>query len=74
MLTMLYPTESSANYQEMLRSLKARGLEQVGLFVSDGIIGLPDAVTEIYPKARHQAAGPTCSEMPCIRCTTTERR
>lgn len=50
----LYPTESSANYQEMLRSLKARGLEQVGLFVSDGIIGLPDAVTEIYPKARHQ--------------------
>lgn len=50
----LYPTESSANYQEMLRSLKARGLEQVALFVSDGIIGLPDAVTEIYPKARHQ--------------------
>ena len=50
----LYPTESSANYQEMLRSLQARGLEQVALFVSDGIIGLPDAVTGIYPQARHQ--------------------
>ena len=51
----LYPTESSANYKEMLRSLHARGLEQVALFVSDGVIGLPDAVTEIYPQARHQA-------------------
>ncbi len=26
----------------------------MALFVSDGIIGLPDAVTEIYPKSRHQ--------------------
>lgn len=50
----LYPTESSCNYQEMLLSLQARGLEQVALFVSDGLIGLPEAVTNVYSKAKHQ--------------------
>lgn len=50
----LYPTESSYNYKEMLRSLQARGLEQVALFVSDGLIGLPEAVTDVYPRAKHQ--------------------
>ena len=51
----LYPTESSENYKEMLQSLKKRGLEQVLLFISDGLIGLPDAVTDVFPKAKHQS-------------------
>lgn len=50
----LYPTESAYNYKEMLGSLKARGLEKVALFVSDGLIGLPDSVADVYPKASHQ--------------------
>ena len=32
----IYPSESAANYAEMLQGLKSRGLEEVLLFVSDG--------------------------------------
>ncbi len=51
----LYPTESCDNYKEMLLSLKQKGLEQVLLFVSDGILGLQNAVTDVFPKAKHQS-------------------
>ena len=51
----LYPTESCENYKEMLQSLKKRGLGKVLLFVSDGLIGLPDAVTDVFPMAKHQS-------------------
>lgn len=51
----LYPTESSENYKEMLQDLSERGLKQVLLFISDGLVGLPNAVTDVFPKAKHQA-------------------
>lgn len=51
----LYPTESAENYKEMLLSLRERGLQEVLLFVSDGQVGLPEKVTDVFPKARHQA-------------------
>lgn len=51
----LYPTESAQHYKDMLIDLKTRGLEQVLLFVSDGLAGLPEAVTDVFPKARHQS-------------------
>lgn len=51
----LYPTESCLNYKEMLLDLKTRGLEQVLLFISDGLVGLPDTVTDVFPKAQHQS-------------------
>lgn len=51
----LFSNESSAAYREMLRSLQSRGLEQALLFVSDGLVGLPEAVTDIFPKAKHQS-------------------
>ncbi|MDD7593005.1 MAG: transposase [Peptoniphilaceae bacterium] len=51
----LYPQESSGAYREMLLSLRKRGLEQVLLFVSDGLIGLPEVVTDVFPKAKHQS-------------------
>lgn len=51
----LYPTESSENYKEMLLDLKTRGLNEVLLFVSDGLAGLRDACLEIYPLATHQS-------------------
>ena len=51
----LYPTESAENYKEMLLSLRERGLQEVLLFISDGLIGLPEKVTDVFPKARHQA-------------------
>lgn len=51
----LYPSESALNYQEMLRDLKSRGLEEVLLFVSDGLTGIKDACLNVFPKARHQS-------------------
>ena len=39
----------------MLKSLKKRGLEQVLLFVSDGLVGLSDAVQSEFPRAKHQS-------------------
>ncbi len=49
----ILPSESALNYADMLKSLKMRGLEQVLLFVSDGLVGLPDAVQNEFPRARH---------------------
>lgn len=51
----VYPTESAANYREMLENLKQRGLEEVLLFVSDELTGLSSALTDSFPKARHQS-------------------
>ena len=50
----LYPTESAANYEEMMESLKSRGVKQVLLFASDGLAGMRDAVKRQFPEAEHQ--------------------
>ena len=50
----LYPTESASNYEEMLASIKQRGVEEVLLFASDGLEGMRDAVKRQFPKAEHQ--------------------
>ena len=51
----ILPSESALNYADMLKSLKIRGLEQVLLFVSDGLVGLPDAVQNEFPRSRYQS-------------------
>jgi putative transposase len=50
----LYPTEAAANYEEMLANLKERGVKQVLLFASDGLIGMRDVVKRQFPNAEHQ--------------------
>ena len=40
-----YPTETAANYEEMMESIKKRGVKQVLLFASDGLAGMRDAVS-----------------------------
>lgn len=51
----LYPTEGADHYREMLADIKARGAEQVLLFVSDGLTGFRDACKSVYPEADHQS-------------------
>lgn len=51
----LYPNEAAANYEEMLINLKIRGLDKVLLFVSDGLIGLREAVLRQFPTSKHQS-------------------
>jgi len=48
------PHESSLGWQEVLNSLQARGVQSVGLVVSDGLTGVEEALVRVYPKARHQ--------------------
>lgn len=48
------PTESTHVWEEMIQHLQARGLEQVLLFISDGLPGMTDAIHRVYPKAKHQ--------------------
>lgn len=50
----LYPSESASNYKEMPESLKSRGLEQVLLFITDGLTGIRNACLEVFPSAKHQ--------------------
>ncbi len=47
----LYPTQGADNYREMLADIKARGAQQVLLFVSDGLTGFRNACKSVYPKA-----------------------
>ena len=50
----LYATETAANYEEMMESIKKRGVKQVLLFASDGLAGMRDAVKRQFPEAEHQ--------------------
>lgn len=51
----IFPSESKENYKELLRALKERGLEEVLLFISDGLTGLKACLLEEFPNAKHQA-------------------
>lgn len=47
-------TESATFWKEVLSDLKDRGVEQVLLFVFDGLTGLETVVSQMYPKALTQ--------------------
>lgn len=47
-------TERLDRWKDLLRSLKRRGLTKASLFITDGLSGMPDAIHELYPMARHQ--------------------
>lgn len=64
----LYPTESSANYQEMLRSLRPEVSNRWASSSLTGSSGCRMLSPKSTLKPGTRAAGPTCSEMPCIRC------
>ncbi|TRM11408.1 IS256 family transposase [Lentibacillus cibarius] len=48
------PTESADVWQGLVQGLYERGVEQVLLFISDGLKGMTDALHRVYPKAKHQ--------------------
>ena len=48
------PTESTASWQEALKSIKKRGVSKVDLIVADGLKGLEDAVHQLFPEAKFQ--------------------
>ena len=50
----IYPTESAEQYKEMLESLKQRGLQEVLLFITDGLSGIKTALLSVFPNAKYQ--------------------
>lgn len=47
-------SESANVWKEILANLKERGVKEVLLFVSDGLTGLENAISEEFPKAQIQ--------------------
>ncbi len=50
----LAPTESAFNWKELLLEIKERGVEEVLLFLSDGLTGMVDTITSVFPNAQYQ--------------------
>ena len=48
------PTKNIEIWSEMLKGFKSRGLKQVELFLSDGVVGMKEAICQSYPKAHFQ--------------------
>ena len=48
------PSENIEVWTELLQNMKSRGLKQVELFLSDGIVGMKAALAKIYPQAHFQ--------------------
>ena len=48
------PTESAEFWQEVLQTVKDRGVEEIDLFVADGIKSLEDKFLELYPNGEFQ--------------------
>lgn len=70
----LYPTESAANYEEMMQGIKSRGVEQVLLFASDGLEGMRDAVKRQFPDADHQQCWVHLSRTVCRYIRNKDRK
>lgn len=70
----LYPTESAANYEEMLQNIKSRGVKQVLLFASDGLEGMRDAVKRQFPDADHQQCWVHLSRTVCRYIRNKDRK
>ncbi len=65
----LYPQERAENYADMLNNLKERGLEQVLLFVTDGLKKIREKLLKTFPKAKHQTCWSHLARniLKCIR-------
>lgn len=46
--------ESTESWKELLRDLKKRGLNESAVAVADGALGFWGALSEVYPKTKHQ--------------------
>ncbi|MED4030385.1 IS256-like element ISBame1 family transposase, partial [Priestia megaterium] len=57
------PNESAFVWKELLEDIKSRGVEEILLFISDGLKGISDSVFSVYPASSYQ----TC----CVHLSRT---
>lgn len=48
------PTESTHIWNELLQDIYSRGVQDILLFITDGLKGMKDMIHQIYPKAKSQ--------------------
>ena len=48
------PNEGSHSWKEFLKTLKERGIGNPKIFITDGLQGMPEAISEFFPNAKHQ--------------------
>lgn len=48
------PNEGSHSWEDFLNNLKARGIGNPKLFITDGLQGMPEAIKSVFPEAKHQ--------------------
>ncbi|GAQ19844.1 transposase [Oceanobacillus picturae] len=48
------PTESAYVWKELIEDIQARGVEEVLLFISDGLKGIKESIHSVFPKAQYQ--------------------
>lgn len=46
--------EGSHSWKEFLSSLKERGIGDPKIFITDGLMGMPEAIKDVFPHAKHQ--------------------
>lgn len=46
--------EGASNWEEILRSIQNRGVQQVDFVVADGLTGIEGAISRVFPKAKYQ--------------------
>lgn len=49
-----FPTESAQGWGQIFRELKQRGLQSVGLIISDGVSGLESVISKMFDQTPHQ--------------------
>ena len=49
-----YPSEGAVNWEDELINLQLRGVKSVGLVVSDGLSGIENVSSKVFPRAAHQ--------------------
>lgn len=68
------PTESAGIWRELLETLKNQGIEEVLLFVTDGLKGLDTVLSECFPKAKQQRCLVHIARNICHNVRITDRK
>ena len=47
-------TEGASNWEDILRDIQNRGVQQVDFIIADGLTGIQGAIYRVFPKAKYQ--------------------
>lgn len=47
-------SEGASNWEEILRDMKSRGVNNIDFIVADGLTGISEAISRVFPKAKYQ--------------------